>query len=248
MRSRVLRRLSPFLGLIAGTLLVAVNGGATSAQQLVSVALDGGLELFQVRPNFYVLMGAGGNISVQVGEDGAVIVDAGEAGHAERVVAEIKKVARRPIRYIVDTSADADHVGGNEILAKAGVTIFRTPNALSTAMTNNGAAAILAPERVLFRMSAPTGETAQYPVAAWPTETFAQPRKYMYFNDEAIEVLHQPAAHTDGDSIVFFRRSDVVATGDIIDTRRFPMIDVARGGSIDGDIAALNRLVELAIP
>jgi glyoxylase-like metal-dependent hydrolase (beta-lactamase superfamily II) len=111
-----------------------------------------------------------------------------------------------------------------------------------------GAASILAVEQVLTRMSAPTGQVAPYPVAAWPTETFDYSRKYMYLNGEGIEILHQPAAHTDGDAIIFFRRSDVVVAGDIIDTNRFPVIDVARGGSIQGEIAALNRVVDLAIP
>jgi cyclase len=97
-------------------------------------------------------------------------------------------------------------------------------------------------------MSAPTGQTSPYPAAAWPTETFDYSRKYMYLNGEGIEVLHQPAAHTDGDAIVFFRRSDVVVTGDIVDTTRFPVIDVARGGTIEGEIAALNHVVDLAIP
>src|SRR4029079_15341271 len=147
-----------------------------------------------------------------------------------------------------DTSADPDHVGGNEPLSKAGETLFNLNSAIATAMTNGGAATILSAEKVLTRMSAPAGQTPAFPTAAWPTETFAQPRKYMYFNGEGVEVLHQPAAHTDGDSIVFFRRSDVVAAGDIIDMRQFPVIDVAPGGSIDGEIAALNRLVELAIP
>src|SRR5207249_1296721 len=85
-------------------------------------------------------------------------------------------------------------------------------------------------------------------VDAWPTETFQQPRKYMYLNGEGIEVLYQPAAHTDGDAMVFFRRSDVVVAGDILDTTRFPVIDVAKGGTVQGEIAALNRLVDLAIP
>src|SRR5262244_1347603 len=97
-------------------------------------------------------------------------------------------------------------------------------------------------------MSAPKGKTAPFPVAALPTETFQQPRKYMYLNGEGIEVLHQAAAHSDGDVIVFFRRSDVVVAGDILDTEHFPVIDVAKGGSINGEIEALNRLVELAIP
>jgi glyoxylase-like metal-dependent hydrolase (beta-lactamase superfamily II) len=85
-------------------------------------------------------------------------------------------------------------------------------------------------------------------VAAWPTETFNQPRKYMYLNGEGIEIFHQPAAHTDGDAIVFFRRSDVIVAGDVFDTTRFPVIDVAKGGGIRGEIAALQKLVETAIP
>jgi glyoxylase-like metal-dependent hydrolase (beta-lactamase superfamily II) len=97
-------------------------------------------------------------------------------------------------------------------------------------------------------MSAPTGEVSPYPSAAWPTETFFEPRKPFYFNDEGIEIFHLPAAHTDGDSVVFFRRSDVVMAGDIVDNTRFPIIDVTRGGSVQGEIDALNKLVELAIP
>jgi cyclase len=231
-----------------GTTFVLGNQGAALAQQLDAQALGDGIELFRVRPNFYVLTGAGGNIALQVGSDGGIVVDAGDAAHAERVATELRKLATQPVRYVINTSVDPDHVGGNEVVAKAGRTILQTRNALGNAMTNEGAAAILAAEAVLLRMSAPTGETAAYPIAAWPTETFPQLRKYMYFNDEGIEVLHQPAAHTDGDSIVFFRRSDVVVAGDVIDMRRFPVIDVSRGGSINGEIAALNRLVELAIP
>jgi cyclase len=217
-------------------------------RQAAAGADAGDLEVFQVRPNFYVIAGAGANISVQVGQDGVVVVDAGTAAKADLVVAAIKKLSPQPIRYVIDTSADADHVGGNEVIAKAGRTLFNTNNAFSEGMTNNGAAAILSAENVLARMSAPTGRPSPFPTAAWPTETFAQRRKYMYLNDEGIEVLHQPAAHTDGDSIVFFRRSDVVVAGDILDTTRFPVIDVGRGGSIKGEIDALNRLVELAIP
>jgi glyoxylase-like metal-dependent hydrolase (beta-lactamase superfamily II) len=97
-------------------------------------------------------------------------------------------------------------------------------------------------------MSGSTGKPSPFPLAAWPTETFNQPRKYMYLNDEGIEVLRQPAAHTDGDAIVFFRRSDVVVAGDVLDTTRFPVIDPARGGTIAGEIAALQKLVDTAIP
>jgi len=97
-------------------------------------------------------------------------------------------------------------------------------------------------------MRAPSGTTPPFPSEAWPGETFNERRKYMSFNGEGIEVLQQPAAHTDADSVVFFRRSDVVVAGHILDATRFPVIDLARGGSIQGEIDALNRLIELAIP
>jgi len=164
-------------------------------------------------------------------------------------VAAIKKLTPRPIRYVIDTSADPDHVGGNERLSKAGQTLFTAPGSIGvTGDFLGGVASILSAQQVLERMSAPAGRTSPFPVAAAPTETFDFPRKYMYLNGEGIEVLHQPEAHTDGDVVVFFRRSDVVVAGDILDTTRFPVIDVARGGTIKGEIAALNRLVDLAIP
>ena len=208
----------------------------------------GGLEVLQIRPNVYMIAGAGANVTVQFGSDGAVVVDAGTAQNADAVAAAIKTLTPQPIRYVIDTSVDADHVGGNEKVSKAGKTLFQTTGQLGEGMTNGGAAAILSAEKVLTRMSAPTGKTSPFPTASWPTETYDQKRKYMYLNGEGIEVLHQPAAHTDGDSVVFFRRSDVVAAGDVLDTTRFPVIDLARGGSVQGEIDALNRLVDLAIP
>jgi glyoxylase-like metal-dependent hydrolase (beta-lactamase superfamily II) len=226
----------------------APQGLQTSGSQ-TSIAAEGGLEVLQLRPNFFMIAGAGSNIGVQVGDDGVVVVDAGSAGSAANVLAAIQKISPRPIRYVIDTSADPDHVGGNETLSKAGQTLFTAPG--SFGLPGNflqGVASIMSAEKVLSRMSAPTGQESPYPAAAWPTETFDQPRKYMFLNGEGIEILHQPAAHTDGDAIVFFRRSDVVVAGDILDLTRFPVIDIARGGSIEGEIAALNRLIDLAIP
>src|SRR5262249_48966677 len=92
------------------------------------------------------------------------------------------------------------------------------------------------------------GKAAAFPVDTWPTEAFYTERKYMRVNDEAIEVTHQPAAHSDADSFILFRRSDVIAAGDILDITRFPVIDVAKGGSIQGEIDALNRLIGMAVP
>ena len=243
----------------AATLVALVAGGLAAAGEQAGTAPSGqlppaaggetgGLDVLQLRPDFYMIAGAGGNVAVQIGKDGVVLVNAGSADKADALVAAIRGLTDRPIRYVINTSADPDHVGGNAKVARAGRTIFPLGNETASAMTNDGAAAILATENVLRRMSAPAGRTPLYPASALPTEAFHQPRSYMYLNGEGIETLHQPAAHTDGDAVVFFRRSDVVVAGDIIHTDRFPVIDVDRGGSVQGEIDALNKIVELAIP
>jgi cyclase len=210
------------------------------------------LTVVQIRPTFYVIAGGGGNILAQVGPEGVILVDSGSTGSADRVLAEIRRLTTLPIRYIINTSMEADHVGGNEKLAKAGLSIL-AGNIVAGAglsedlITNGGGASILAHENVLTRMSAPTGREAAFPIGFWPTKTFAYHQYSMYLNGEGIQVIHQPAAHTDGDTIVFFRRNDVIATGDVVDTTRFPMIDAKRGGTIQGEIDALNRLMDLSI-
>jgi glyoxylase-like metal-dependent hydrolase (beta-lactamase superfamily II) len=213
----------------------------------------GPLTVFQIQPNFHVISGAGGNVSVQIGPDGVVLVDAGSAAMADEVVATIRTLTDQPIRYILNTSPDADHIGGNETVAKAGVSLFARQqgpggNGAAGAVSNAGFASIVGPETLLTRMSAPTGNQPPYPVVAWPTETFSRRFKDLFLNREGIQVIYEPAAHSDSDSLVVFRRSDVIATGDIFDITRFPVIDVDKGGSINGEIAALNHLLELTIP
>jgi glyoxylase-like metal-dependent hydrolase (beta-lactamase superfamily II) len=204
-----------------------------------------GLEILEVRPSFFVIAGAGANVGVQVGEDGLVVVDAGSAADAPAVLAAIKRISPRPIRYVIDTGPDADHVGGNESLAAAGEKLF-AGGLPGGGQQNTGNAAdrvapVLSAEGVLRHL-------AKSPVGGWPTEVFHYSRKAMYLNGEAIEVIRQPAAHTDSDVFAFFRRSDVVMAGDVLDTRQFPVVDLDRGGSIQGELAALNRLVDLAVP
>jgi len=210
---------------------------------------NGGLDVVQVRPNFYMIAGAGGNIGVQIGSDGIVLVNAGAEAATAQVMAALKNLTKLPIRYVIDANADPDFVGGNEKLAKSGFTIFT--NALGNAgvagtMTNGGAASILAHQSILNRMSARDAKPS-YPGDAWPTEAFLQNRKALRMNDEGIEILYQPAAHTNQDTFVLFRRSDVVVAGDVMDTTRFPVIDIANGGSIQGEIDALNKLIDLTI-
>ena len=210
-----------------------------------------GLAVYRVRPSFYLISGAGANIGVQIGPDGVVLADSGTREASAAVLAEIRKLTDQYIKYILNTSADPDAAGGNGAIAKAGQSIFAGvagPRSDFVKAMTGGAASILAHENVLIRMSAPDGKTPPFPSDCWPTEAFSTGRKYIYFNHEGIEVLHQPAAHTDGDSFIFFRASDVVMVGNVLDTTRFPVIDLEKGGSIQGEIDALNRLIAVAIP
>jgi cyclase len=209
---------------------------------------DGNVHLMPVQGNVHVLIGGGVNSAVHVGDEGVMIVDAQPGALSEKVLAAIRGISSKPIRHIVNTSADADHIGGNEALAKAGST--RTGGVvvgqIGTGIT--ATANIIAHENMLNRVSAPTGATASIAQAAWPTETFFGEKKDMLFNGEGIQFLHQPAAHTDGDMMVYFRRSDVLVTGDVFSMAGYPAIDAARGGSIQGTIDALNRIIDIAIP
>ncbi len=201
-----------------------------------------------VQGNVYMLVGAGGNITVQVGKEGILLVDTGLAPTSDKVLAAIRQLSDKPIRYIVNTHVHADHTGGNEKIAPAGVTITGGNVVANIGESAGKGAAVIAHESVLSRMSAPTGSQSPAPFVAWPTDTYANDEKDLFFNGEGIQVFHQRAAHTDGDSIVFFRRSDVVSTGDIFLTTSYPIIDLQRGGSIQGVIDGLNRIIDLTIP
>ena len=209
------------------------------------------LEVVQLRPDFFAIVGAGANIAVQTGPDGVVVVDTGSGDRSADVVAEIRKITTRPIRYIINTSAHRDHVGGNDDLSKAGQSIIPT-GGLNEIGAAGGRAPILAEEHVQAAMTAPTGEQAPFPVGAWPTVTYSsdlmETQKDLYINGEAIITTYQPNAYSDGDSVVFFRRSDIVVTGEVYDPTRFPRIDLDKGGSIQGVIDALNRIIGITVP
>jgi len=221
---------------VAAALCVAVLvmlgvGGAGAAEPQ-----SGELQVVQLRPDFYMIVGDGQNIGVQVGDDGVVLVNAGTEAGAEGLIASVKRISARPIRYVIDTSADAGVVGGNAPVAAAGVTLFSPPK--------GPGAEIFASANVIARLA----EVAGYPANGWPTDTYLpqESSRSFYLNDEPVIVSHAPAA--DSDSFVLFRRSDVVMAGDVMDMTRFPVINVADGGSIDGEIAALNGLLQIAVP
>jgi cyclase len=205
---------------------------------------DTGVHVLHVQGNVYMLVSAGGNVTLNVGPDGVLLVDTSVPQATDQILAEIRKLSDKPVRYIINTHAHADHTGGNERIAKTGSTIAGG----NVGVGAGEGAGVIAHENVLNRMSAPTGVQSPMPFAAWPTDTFFTARKELFFNGEAIEVLHQVAAHTDGDSLVFFRRSDVISAGDLFLTTTYPVIDLERGGSIQGIVAGLNRILDIAIP
>jgi cyclase len=225
--------------LLGSVLLIICFVAFSSAQQNQNFS-NVDVHVLPVQGNVYMLVSAGSNITVQVGNDGVLIVDAAYAPLSEKVLAAIRTLSKGPIRYLINTSFDPDHTGGNEPLRKAGSTIAGG-NVSGDIQDAAEGAQILAQDNVMQRMS-------KRPSGAWPTSTYLNDQKKLFFNGEGIAIIHQPAAHTDGDSIVFFRRSDVISTGDIFNTTSYPVIDLESGGSIQGLIDALNRLVDMIIP
>jgi len=247
-------------------ILVFLAAGAALAQQKApqpywepQSSLRGSIEVTPVRGNIYLLSGAGANITASVGPEGVLIVDSGRAEMGDKVLAAIQQLNHelsvggkplatskpiKPIRYIVNTSPLPDHAGGNEKLAASGRT-FTGGNVTAEFADAAEGASILAHENALQRLS-----DAKLPAKGLPMETYfgSVMKLSHFFNGEGVELFHIPAAVTDGDSIVYFRTSDVIAAGDIFNMNAFPFIDLARGGSVQGVLAGLNRMLEIVVP
>jgi cyclase len=236
------------------------------------------LEILPIRGNLYMLAGAGGNIALSVGPDGVLVVDTGTLQNSDRVLVAIEQLQKqlatnglapwtyaaqtrsnlprmisppapaKPIRYVINTSVDPDHTGGNEKVSRAGRTLTGGNVAGNIADAAEGAA-IIAHENVLMRMSSPGRNQPAPPFRALPTDTFHGDSMKLsnFMNGEGILIMHQPSAHTDGDSIVYFRGSDVIVAGDIFRMDSYPVIDIERGGNIQGVIDGLNRILDLSI-
>jgi glyoxylase-like metal-dependent hydrolase (beta-lactamase superfamily II) len=212
-------------------------------------ANDRTVRALSVRENVWMIVGAGGNITAQVGDDGILVVDTGSGGAAtEKVQSILRAISTKPVRYILNTSFRPDHTGGNEPLRGMASSDGPAGGGGGGGGRGGRGTPIAAFETVLGRMSAPTGRVAPTPVNAWPSETYFKAFHDVYFNAEGIQMIHIPDAITDGDSIVYFRRSDVIAAGDIFLTTTYPVIDVKAGGSIDGVLVGLNKILDLCIP
>ena len=203
------------------------------------------IQTVHIQGNVHMLVGAGANVIVQAGDEGVLVIDTGPGSRGSDILAAIRQISTKPIRIVINTHVHGDHSGANEMLAAAGRSLGG--NAPGNSGLPLDTARVLAHENVLKRMSAPSGEPSPRPFAAWPTETFFGEDKELFFNDEAIQLIHQPG-HTDGDILVFFRRSDVVASGDLFTTTTYPVIDAQNGGSVRGVIDGLNRLLDITIP
>ena len=192
----------------------------------------GEVKAVHVQGNVHMIVGAGANIAVQAGEDGVLVVDTGNAGSSDKVLAAIKQIAPgKEIRWVVNTGMSPDHTGGNESVSKSGRTV------------NGNIAAIVSHENTAARMvKAGVADSAR------PFNTYFEPSRDFPFNGEPIMLFHDDATADDTGTVVMFRRSDVIATGDLFRTEGYPVIDLANGGSIDGTIAGLNRLLDLTVP
>ncbi|MGE0445735.1 MAG: MBL fold metallo-hydrolase [Vicinamibacterales bacterium] len=238
----------------ASGLILAITVGLattmTAQQQLERLAVAGQVHL---------LAGTGANVVVQAGDEGAIFVDTSVEAANDQLLAEVGELTQRPIRYVINTNADPDHYGGNQRISSAGRNFaIPAPNLAGVGARAGGGrggggggrtpnAQVYAHEAVLTRMSMADGAAA-VPFALWPSDTFFTAKKTLYFNGEPIELLHAPKAHTDGDVMVWFRKSDVIAAGDVYTPDRFPMIDLARGGSVQGLLDALNRIIDITVP
>jgi glyoxylase-like metal-dependent hydrolase (beta-lactamase superfamily II) len=203
------------------------------------------LNVIPVQGKVHMISGAGVNITVHVGKYGVLFVDTPSPAAVAQVMEQVRKLSTLPIRWVINTSSSPDHVAGNA--AVLGLAGGRGAAGAPFGFVGLGRPSIVAHENVLNRLSNPAPGTTAATPDALPTTTYFQP-SMDFSNGEAIVLYHQPAAHTDSDSVVLFRSSDVISAGSIFTPGRYPTIDLARGGSVNGLISALTNILALAVP
>ena len=197
--------------------------------------------IYPVRDGVFMISGPDGNVAVQTGTDGVLLVDSGTAADAPGLLRQVRRLSARPLAYILNTSGDADHVGGNALLSAAGIDLVGGLLERPSGIQQGSAIPVFAHESVMTRL------IENGTLEGLPTQTYFVAQKDIHFNASAVSLIHAPG-HTAGDSVVMFRRADVIAAGDAYTPDRYPLIDLANGGSITAYLATLNRLISLTVP
>ena len=241
-----MRRLTYAGALLVACIAVLPAPAATEQAPAAPGSGEGPIKSFHVQGNVWMLVGPESNAAVSIGDDGVLVVDTMTEPLAKDLLAEIRRLAgNKPIRTAINTHFHPDHSGGNAIINDAGESIVAGNFAAQVGQDAAGQATVYAHENVLLRM----GQLKPAPpFIALPTNTFFTEAKDIFFNGEPVQLLHQPAAHTDGDVVVFFRRSDVVVAGDVYTNVTFPVFRPGEGGGLPGVVDALNRIIELTVP
>ena len=215
------------------------SGVRPTSQAVDPEPRDGEIHVWPLRGNTYLLAGDQGNIVVQVGSEGPFVVDTGTGALADKTIAAIRTLSDKPIQFIANTSFHPDRTGGNAKLQASGSdpSVRGTFFSLQFRDAGNGAT-VIAHQNVQNRMVSANREPS-----AVPSDTFLEERRRTFHNGDSIELFWEKNAVTDGDSIVHFRRADVIVAGNVFTTTRYPFIDVGNGGSVDGEIRALNDIL-----
>ncbi len=214
--------------LFLASLFALVSGLALSQQDFSKVEI----ETIEVASSVHMLVGSGGNIGVSTGSDGILVIDDQYAPLTEKILAAIKAISDRPVDFVVNTHWHGDHTGGNENMGKAGAVIVAHRNVRARMSTEQFSS--------FFNRTTPPS-----PPGALPVVTFTEDVSF-HFNGDELHVFHVEPAHTDGDSVVHWRSTNVFHMGDLFFNGGYPYIDLGSGGSADGIIAAANRVLELA--
>ncbi|HEY6340016.1 MAG TPA: MBL fold metallo-hydrolase [Bryobacteraceae bacterium] len=223
--------------------LVPTPGPERSSRATDPNPRDGDIHVLPVQGNLYMLVGDGGNIAVQIGDQGPMVVNSGAGQLVDKTIAAIRKLSDKPIQFIVNTSFHPDFTGGNVKLRASGYDPSVVGSFFSGQFADAGqGATIIGHQNTQTRLIG-----LKTPSEGWPSDTFVEVRRRKFHNGEAVEIFHQPHAISDGDSIVHFRRSDVIVTGDIFTTTSYPRIDEQVGGSIQGEIQALNNILDRTV-
>jgi glyoxylase-like metal-dependent hydrolase (beta-lactamase superfamily II) len=233
-------------GALALVFMAVLSASAAAQEAVARGSGEGPIRSFHVQGNIWMLVGPESNAAVSIGDEGVLVVDTMTEPLASELLAEIRRIAgNKPIRNVINTHFHADHTGGNAVINAAGESIVAGNFAAQVGQDAAGQATVYAHENVMVRL----GQVKPAPpFIALPTNTFFTASKDFFFNGEPVQLLHQPAGHTDGDVIVFFRRSDVIVAGDVYNNVTFPVLRSSEGGGLSGVVDALNRIIDLTVP